>query len=127
MARRDDWDDDDIVIENEESRTLRPFMLTGGRTQVTVDGLEFETLVERTDHGDPSELRFESAQVIGLCADPLSVAEISAHLSIPIGSTMVLVSDLIASGHLLSHRIYNADSDPGVSLITRIIAGVKQL
>ena len=127
MARRDEWVDDDIVFEDDESRSLRPYMLTGGRTHVTVDGLEVETLVERVEDADQAALRFESAQVTALCTDPLSVAEISAHLSIPLGSTMVLVGDLVASGHLLSHRTYNAESDPGVSLVTRIIAGVKQL
>ena len=128
MARRDDdWIDEDIVFEDDESRALRPFLLTGGRTKSNVDDLEFETLVERTGQGDVSSLRFESAQVIDVCDSPLSVAEISAHLSIPLGSAMVLVGDLIADGHLLSHRTYNAASDSGVSLVTRIIAGVKQL
>jgi hypothetical protein len=62
-----------------------------------------------------------------MCDSPISVAEISAHMSIPLGATMVLIGDLISSGHLVSHRTINAASDAGVSLLTRIIAGVKQL
>lgn len=126
MARRDEWIDEDVVFEDDPARALRPFLMTGGRTRVSVDDLEFETLVERT--GDaPSALRFESARIVEMCTSALSVAEVSAHLSIPLGSAMVIVGDLIADGHLLAHRTYNAESDSGISLVTRIIAGVKQL
>jgi len=127
MSRRDDWDEDDIVFEDEGSNTLRPFLLTGGRTHGEVDGLVFETLVEKTTASSTDGLRFESAKVVDMCDAPISVAEISAHMSIPLGSTMVLIGDLIATGHLVSHRTINAASDAGVSLVTRIIAGVKQL
>jgi len=127
MSRRDEWVEDDVVFEDGESRSLRPYLLTGGRTQTEVDGLAFETLVERTNNADQHGLRFESVRVVEMCDEPISVAEVSAHLSIPLGSTMVLIGDLITSGHLLSHRTINAASDAGVSLVTRIIAGVKQL
>lgn len=129
MSRRDDWVEDDVVFVDEEAKPLRPYLLTGGRTRTSVDGLAFETLVEQknTSEADKNELRFENVQVLDMCDSPISVAEISAHLSIPLGSTMVLIGDLIASGHLLSHRTINAASDVGVSLVNRIIAGVKQL
>jgi hypothetical protein len=127
MSRRDDWVEDDVVFEDDESRSLRPYLLTGGRTHAEVEGLVFETLVQKVDGVDGTRLRFESAQVVDMCDSPISVAEISAHMSIPLGATMVLIGDLISSGHLVSHRTINAASDAGVSLLTRIIAGVKQL
>jgi len=128
MSRRDDWVEDDIVFEDDESQALRPYLLTGGRTHSEVKhGLVFETLVERVAGTDTSKLRFESAKAYSMCDSLISVAEISAHMSIPLGTTMVLISDLIDSGHLVSHRTINAASDAGVSLVTRIIAGVKQL
>lgn len=128
MASRDDWDEDDIVFEDEEAAPLRPYLVTAGRTRTNVDGLAFETLVERTD-SVPEGLRFESAKLLELntATSRLSVAELSAHLSIPLGTTMVLVGDLIADGHLRAHRTINAESLKDVSLVTRIIAGVKQL
>ena len=128
MSRRDEWVEDDIVFEDEEAQALRPYLLTGGRTRSAVDGLAFETLVEKgSEAARADQLRFENAKLLDLCDAPISVAELSAHLSIPLGSTMVMIGDLIASGHLLSHRTINAASDAGVSLVTRIIAGVKQL
>ena len=127
MSRRDDWVEDDVVFEDDESRSLRPYLLTGGRTHAEVEGLAFETLVQKVDGVDGTRLRFESAQVVDMCDSPISVAEISAHMSIPLGATMVLIGDLISSGHVVSHRTINAASDAGVSLLTRIIAGVKQL
>ena len=128
MSRRDDWIEDDVVFEDDNSRAVRPYLLTGGRTHADVEGLVFETLVERVDGKvDKQGLRFESAKVVDMCDAPISVAEISAHMSIPLGATMVLIADLIASGYLISHKTINAASDAGVSLVTRIIAGVKQL
>lgn len=127
MPRRDDWVEDDIVFEDDASRTLRPYLLTGGRTHADIDDIAFETLVEKAGSVDKRRLRFESAQVIAMCDEPISVAEISAHLSIPLGTAMVLIGDLIADGNLIAHRTINAASDAGVSLVTRIIAGVKQL
>ena len=128
MSRRDDWIEDDVVFEDDDSRSVRPYLLTGGRTHADVDGLVFETLVEKGPQAAVNDgLRFESAKVVDMCDEPISVAEISAHMSIPLGATMVLIGDLIATGHLISHKTINAASDAGVSLVTRIIAGVKQL
>lgn len=126
MGTRDDWDDDDIVFEDEVAAPLRPYLVTSGRTRATVEGLAFETLVERVGEPDPA-VRFESADILARSEQPISVAELSAHLSIPLGTAMVLVGDLVADGRLRAHRTINAGATADVSLVTRIIAGVKQL
>ena len=127
MSRRDDWVEEDIVFEDAESTALRPFLLTGGRTRAAVSGLQFETLVEPSTTNSVDDLRFEAAEVMRLCDHAISVAEISAHLSIPLQSTMVLIGDLISSGHLRAHQTVDVASESGVSLVERLIAGVKQL
>nr|WP_205864469.1 DUF742 domain-containing protein [Planosporangium mesophilum] len=77
---------------------VRPFLLTGGRTRPLHDGLRVETLVSAAPAALSAPLRFERYRIVELCQTPQSVAEISAHLGIPLGVTRVLVADLATEG-----------------------------
>jgi hypothetical protein len=85
--------DDDLVI--------RPFLLTGGRTQPVQDGLRVETLIQARPGLPGSSLRFEARQIVELCQQPTSVAEVAAALRVPLGVARVLVSDLVADGSVV--------------------------
>jgi Protein of unknown function (DUF742) len=83
---------------DEEDLVIRPFLLTGGRTQPAWDGLAVESLV-RSQPGVPTDrLRFEARRIVEICWQPTSVAELSAALTVPLGVVRVLVSDLVAEG-----------------------------
>jgi len=62
---------------------IRPYLATAGRTTSRVEGLKLETLVQQT--GTTPTTRFESTKVYQLCELPISLAELSAHLSMPVG------------------------------------------
>lgn len=79
---------DDLVI--------RPFLLTGGRTRPGTDGLRVETLIQSDPSRPHAALRFEARQIVELCFQPISVAEIGSALRLPLGVVRVLVSDLVA-------------------------------
>ena len=83
---------DDLVI--------RPFLLTGGRTQPTQEGLRVETLLQSRPGISLGLLRFEHRQIVELCQKTTSVAELAAALRVPLGVARVLVSDLVADGSL---------------------------
>jgi len=104
---------------------IRPYLATAGRTTSRVEGLKLETLVQHT--GTRPSIRFESAKVFGMCELPISLAELSAHLSMPLGSVKVIVGDLISSGDLKAHRTVDGSSSNDVQLITRLISGVRKL
>jgi len=104
---------------------IRPYMATAGRTTSRVQGLKLETLVQHT--GTTPSVRFESAKVYQLCDAPISIAELSAHLSIPSGSVKVIVGDLISSGDLQAHRTFDGSGSDDVQMITRLISGVRKL
>lgn len=82
----------------EDDLVIRPFLLTGGRTQPARDDLRVETLVRSNPGVMTALLRFEARQIVELCHRPTSVAEISAALRLPLGVVRVLVSDLMANG-----------------------------
>jgi hypothetical protein len=115
LAEYHDADDDDLVI--------RPFLLTGGRTRPTQEGLRVEALIQASSTALRSNLRFEARQIAELCQKPISVAELAAALHTPLGVARVLVSDLMADGLVtLVQR-----EDLSVQLIERIRDRVRAL
>ncbi|MFE9954812.1 DUF742 domain-containing protein [Micromonospora sp. NPDC005299] len=107
----------------------RPFVLTAGR----VDGdpaIGLETQVTaRPESGSwavIARLAPELATIVALCAEPISVAEISARARMHFGVTRVLVGDLRAAGHLDVHLADAGDAlDP--DLILRVIDGLRAI
>ena len=105
---------------------VRPFLVTAGRTKSSVEGLQFETLIQATSRGG-DDLRFEPARVFALCERATAIAEISAHLEMPIGTVKVVIGDLIDSGHLDVHQTIDTSDTEDIQLISRLIDGVRRL
>jgi hypothetical protein len=107
--------------------SLRPFLLTAGRVAGR-DSIAIETQVVTTDQGRTAgaELGFESRDIVALCGDPLSVAEIAAELSLHLGVVRVLVGDLSEEGHL-SVYLPNADAPTDVDTLLRVIRGLRAI
>jgi hypothetical protein len=108
---------------------LRPFVLTAGR----VDGdpaIGLETQVTaRPESGSwavIAQLPAELATIVALCAEPISVAELSARARMHFGVTRVLVGDLRAAGHLDVH-LGDADDALDPDLILRVIDGLRAI
>ena len=121
---RDDWDDE-IILEDTMPAT-RPYVVTGGNTRPT-GSVAIETLVE-TVPAEARGLRFEKERVAQLASSsPLSVAELSAHLKMPIGTTMVLVGELIGTGTLRSHQTSTTSDLSDLNIMNRIINRVREL
>jgi Protein of unknown function (DUF742) len=107
---------------------VRAYAITGGRAHASVH-LEFETMLQATALGCDSRgaLRFERGDIVRLCdREPLSVAELSARLHLPIGVVRVVAADLLGERMVEAfHPSENVADD--VLLITRLIAGVRAL
>lgn len=107
---------------------VRAYTMTGGRAHAKVV-LEFETMLQATGSGREAltALKFERAEILRLCqTDPLSVAELSARMHVPIGVVRVVAADLASEGMLESFQP-SANVADDVLLITRLIAGVRSL
>ncbi len=113
-----------------KARKVRPYLLTGGRTTAEVD-LPLETLVVSTPQGSEGlasqPRRYRS--VLELTSEAISIAELSAHLSIPLQTAKILVGDLIKSSDLASHSLEtsNLDSRPDLQLLERVLDGLQNL
>jgi hypothetical protein len=105
------FDDDDATIGGD---VVRGFMLTRGRTRASVPELAIETVVTATAmvRTSPGGLQLDHRRIVEVLSGPLSIAEISAHLRIPLRASIVLVSEMVAAGTLIAgESIDDADTD----------------
>ncbi len=106
---------------------LRPFVLTSGRVASDGPYIGLETQVAAHDLGNPAIalLPGEKRSIVNLCAEPMSVAEVSARLRLHYGVARVLVGDLASAGHLDLRSEVADPHDP--ELIMRVIRGLRAL
>lgn len=107
---------------------VRAYAMTGGRAHAAAP-LEFETMLQTTAAGREAltAQKFERADILRRCqSEPLSVAELSALMRIPIGVVRVVAADMVSESLLESFQPSTNVADD-VLLITRLIAGVRSL
>ncbi|MCS0636855.1 DUF742 domain-containing protein [Streptomyces sp. LP05-1] len=84
---------------------VRSYVITGGRRLPTGNELSLHTLVTLApDRTLPLGAGPEVRAIWQLCSGGyLSVAEVAAHVALPVGVARLLLTDLLEQGHLL-HR-----------------------
>ncbi|MGJ6963936.1 DUF742 domain-containing protein [Streptosporangium sp. G11] len=105
----------------EESSLVRMYAVTGGRV-VPSSKLAMEALVSTTTTA-PLGLSYvrEYRFISDLCRSIRSIAEISALLSVPLGVTRVLVSDMESEGLVRIHHPRVTAAGPGPDLLERVL------
>lgn len=119
--------EDHVDLPVPDGAALRPFLLTAGRVAGR-RSIAIETQVVTTESGwtAADRLGFERRDIVSLCGNPLSLAEIAAQLSMHLGVVRVLVGDLSADGHL-SVYLPNADASTDVDTLLRVIRGLRAI
>ena len=116
--------------DDEPVLRVRSYVLTGGRTRSAAE-LPLESLVRVTEQGKMlvSELTLERKEIVSRCHEPLSLAEISALLQIPLGVARVLVGDMAADGLLTATvpQHTGAGDRPELSILERVLDGLQAL
>ena len=115
----------------DEPSLVRPYTLTAGRTDSGVE-LPLDAPVEalNTTAKPPRWPRNDvRGQILTCCVHSLSVAEIAAHLSLPLGATRFLVGDLVTQGYLRVHATAGDSMtiDERRELIRRTLSGLRAL
>ena len=107
---------------------VRPYTVTRGRTTTDLE-LTIETMIRATpERATRSTTVTEAKAIVELCADPQSVAEISAHLGLPLQVVKVLVGDLAAIEAVTTHRGgFQDDGRPDLALLERVLDGLQSL
>jgi peroxiredoxin Q/BCP len=125
----DDWFTEPETAD--KPSLVRPYTLTAGRTDSGVE-LPLEAPVEAlntTAKPPPWPRNDVRGQILTCCVHSLSVAEIAAHLSLPLGATRFLVGDLVTQGYLRVHATPGGavTIDERRELIRRTLIGLRAL
>jgi hypothetical protein len=117
-----EWLDDDA------GPVVRPYAMTGGRTRPSSGVFDLIALIVAIQPASAvaAELGPEQAAIIELCERPTSVAEISAHLDLPVGIVRVLLGDLLDSGFILTRepRRTTTANEP---VLRAVISGLRSI
>lgn len=113
--------------EWDEGSPERLYVITGGRSAPTAhSSLDLVTLIVARSGPAPG-VQPEAATILRMCHTPLSVAEISAYLELPMSVVTVLLDDLLAAGKVLSRAPVAAAKLPDTALIEAVIHGLQKL
>jgi hypothetical protein len=120
---------DDPGDAHEAGSMVRPYTKTGGRTRSDYD-LAIEALVSTSERGRSADaaVRPEHRSICGLCLDTRSVAEVAAHLRLPLGVARVLIGDMAGLGLVLIHQSGMVVGDrPSIEFMERVLSGLRRL
>ncbi|WP_332888646.1 DUF742 domain-containing protein [Actinokineospora bangkokensis] len=114
---------------HETGSLVRPYTKTGGRTRSDYD-LAIEALVSTSERGrvPDAAVRPEHRSICGLCLDTRSVAEVAAHLRLPLGVARVLIGDMAGMGLVSIHQSGMVVGDrPSIEFMERVLSGLRRL
>ncbi|MEU5599374.1 DUF742 domain-containing protein [Streptomyces sp. NPDC020298] len=109
----------------------RYYVLTGGRSGPggSASSLDVATLVvSRT--GPLPGMQHEHEEILRRCRDPLSVAELGAHLGLPFNILAVLLADLLDAGRIEARDpipAHHAGRGPDLALLQEVLSGLERL
>lgn len=113
--------------EDADISLVRPYLLTSGRAHPVDQSLEIEAqVVTNYPAAAAAQLTFERRDIVALCIEPKSVAEVASLLGLHIGVARVLVADLAQQGYLAVTRPA-AEQSHDVDLIERVIRGLESI
>ena len=107
---------------------VRAYVVTGGRARPDDDGLDPASLVEAAVLGAAPGLDPDQRRVLDLCrGGGLSVAEIAGYARLPMTAALIVVGDLIASGHLAARPLSRPGDTPSIELMQEVLDGLRNL
>ncbi|MGL5830236.1 MAG: DUF742 domain-containing protein [Angustibacter sp.] len=121
----------DIAEPDDATYAVRPYAMVGGRTRTgSTAVLPVESLIQGLGPADEIGLTAERRRILELTATQyLSVAELSAHVHLPVGVIRILVTDLSNEGRIQIHEPSSAHSNPATSLsvLESVLNGISAL
>lgn len=113
-----DWD---------EGNPERLYVITRGRRGLAErTDLDLVTLIVARAEPQPT-MQPEHAAILRMCHSPLSVAEISAYLGLPMSATTVLLADLLADKRAEARAPVPKALLPDRALIEAVMHGLQKL
>ena len=107
---------------------VRLFGLTGGRARPTGEAFDLVAIVTTvgTAH-EPADLIPEHAAVLSFCRRPTPVADVAAHLRLPLNITRVILGDLRREGLVTIDRPQPAAQAIDERIYREVLHGLRGL
>lgn len=118
--------DDEVWLDADAGRLVRPYAVTEGRTSPATD-LDMLSQVLVTGPVPAIELDPDRAQVLAICTRPTSVAELAARLQLPAVVTKIIISDLVEAGAVRTSppKPWHADR-PDLPVLQAVLDGLRR-
>jgi len=105
---------------------VRPYVWTGGKT-TSPPTFAMETLVSAKAAGPAEAVKDEHRRVLELCAQPRSVSEVAAMLSVPLGVAKTLLASMVEENLITVHPAGSGAEGPDLELMQRVLRGLRDL
>jgi hypothetical protein len=112
-------------LDADAGRLVRPYTVSGGRTKPTV-ALDLLSMVRATGRSLKSDLSPEHTLALDLSRAPVTVAEIGAHLKLPVAVAKILLSDLIDQGAVTARPPDPAADPADRDILQRVLDGLHK-
>lgn len=117
--------DDEVWLDDDAGPLVRPYTVSSGRTEPTVE-LDLLSLVIATGK-PPAGVDPEHLTVLDLCRAPISVAEVSAHMRLPVVVTKVLLADLVECEAMATRAPRPTSGATDRVLLEKLLDGLQQI
>ncbi|MFF4117067.1 DUF742 domain-containing protein [Streptomyces sp. NPDC001714] len=120
--------------DSEAGPLVRPYAMTGGRTEPGPTGVKFDLIAlvtldpGRSGTDDDTALGPEHRALVDLCRlETQSVAELAADADLPVGVVRVLLGDLLELGRVTVSRPVPPAQLPDERILREVIEGLRAL
>ena len=123
---------DDAFPHRESGPVVRPYAVTGGRTEPAGgEVLTLLTVLVATGRplptDDPARLAPEHHRLLNLCGRQVTLADLAADTALPLGVVRVLVADLTKLGAIAVVAPRSANQKTGNDVLKEILNGLRAL
>ena len=121
---------ENVWLDEAAGPVVRPYAMTRGRTRPTAGDFDLIALVIATQPLSAVVhigLEPEHSAIVRMAQRPISVAEISAHLDLPLGIVRVMLGDLLDRGLILAREPRPATEMPSQRVLKAVINGLRSL
>lgn len=122
---------DDGWYDEAAGPLVRPYAITAGRTPAASGGAQLDVATQvmtlRSAESTDGGLTPEHLKIKRLCQQPLSVAELAAHMDLPLGVIRVLCGDLIERGVVIVRSPAQRVEAPDRELLQAVLDGLSRL
>ncbi|MEV0155714.1 DUF742 domain-containing protein [Micromonospora sp. NPDC050686] len=116
-------------VDDHAGPVVRPYAVTRGRARPVTGTFDLISLVSATrgDATPEAGLGPEHLAIVALCQRIQSVAEVAAHLDLPVGTIRVLLGDLVARDLVQVREPRATAGVPDDSVFEAVINGLRAL